>query len=187
MVKVTASMSKQSTKDLLHIATLGRTVGLYGDMKFHDKSDFPEQFVAGATFLKGDGKPLTIHSVNEARGTIMIQGFENMESAKKLTNVKLYTTMQATREQCELEEGEYFWFDIVGCTVYEDDKKLGVVKEVERITITNYLSIVTDDALVSEGASKSFLVPYQDAFIVKTDIDNKRIDVIDAVDILEAS
>ncbi len=180
-------MSKQSTKDLLHIATLGRTVGLYGDMKFHDKSDFPEQFVAGATFLKGDGKPLTILDINEARGTIMIQGFESLESAKKLTNVKLYTTMQATREQCELEEGEYFWFDIVGCDVYEDDKKLGVVKEVERISITNYLSIVTDSALVSKGAATSFLLPYGEAFVVKTDVENKRIDVRDATDILEAS
>lgn len=180
-------MSKQSTKDLLHIATLGRTVGLYGDMKFHDKSDFPEQFVAGATFLKGDGKPLTIQSINEARGTVMILGFESLESAKKLTNVKLYTTMQATREQCVLDEGEFFWFDIEDCEIFEEGQKIGVVKEIERIAITNYLSIVTDTALVAKGASKNFLVPYQEDFILKTDVENKRIDVVGALNILEAS
>lgn len=180
-------MSKPSTKDLLHIATLGRTVGLHGDMKFHDKSDFPEQFVAGATFYTKDGKTLTIQSINEARGTIRIQGFESMESAKKLTNAKLYTTVDATREQCELEEGQHFWFDIIGCEVYEENRLLGVVNEIERIGITDYLSIKTDDALVGEGESKSFLVPYQDPFILGTDIEAKRIDVSGALDILRAS
>ena len=180
-------MSKQSTKDLLHIATLGRTVGLYGDMKFHDKSDFPEQFFAGAVLLKGDGKPLTILDINHTRGTILIKGFEGLENAKKLTNVKLYTTKEATREQCELEEGEFFWFDIEDCEVFEENQKIGVVKEVERISITNYLTIITDEALVAKGASKSFLVPYQKDFILKTDVENKRIDLVGALNILEAS
>ena len=180
-------MSKPSIKDLIHIATLGRTVGLHGDMKFHDKSDFPEQFVAGATFYTKDGKTLTIHSVNEDRGLIRIEGYESLESAKKLTNVELYTTMEATREQCELEEGQHFWFDIMACEVYEENRRLGVVKEVERIGITDYLSIKTDDALVNEGESKSFLVPYHEQFILKTDVKAKRIDVRGALDILKTS
>ena len=180
-------MSKPLTKDLLHIATLGRTVGLHGDMKFHDKSDFPEQFVEGATFYTKDGKALKIHSINEARGLIRIEGFESMESAKKLTNTKLYTTIQATREQCELEEGQHFWFDIMDCEIYEEGQRLGVVNEIERIGITDFLSIRTDDALVSEGESKNFLVPYHEPFILKTDIEAKRIDVKGALDILQAS
>jgi len=180
-------MSKPLTKDLLHIATLGRTVGLHGDMKFHDKSDFPEQFVAGATFYTQDGKTLTIQSINEARGLIRMKGFESMESAKRLTNTKLYTTMEATRQQCELEEGQHFWFDIMDCEVYEEGRRLGVVIEIERIGITDYLSIKTDDVLIGEGKSKSFLVPYQAPFILKTDIEAKRIDVTGALDILQAS
>ncbi len=180
-------MSKPSIKEMLHIATLGRTVGLHGDMKFYDKSDFPEQFVAGASFYTQNGDLLTIHSINEDRGTIRIQGYESMESAKKLTNAKLFTTMEATRKQCELEEGEYFWFDIIGCEVYEADQKLGVVQEIERISITDYLSVKTDDALVNAGESKSFLVPYQPPFVLSTDIDAKRINVQGAIDLLQAS
>lgn len=180
-------MSKPSIKEMLHIATLGRTVGLHGDMKFHDKSDFPEQFVAGASFYTQKGDTLTIHSINEARGTIRIQGYESMESAKKLTNTKLFTTMEATREQCELDEGEFFWFDIQGCKVYEDNRILGVVEEVERIAITDYLSVKTDAALVKAGEAKSFLIPYQDPFVLSTDIDAKRIVVTGAFDLLQSS
>jgi ribosomal 30S subunit maturation factor RimM len=61
------------------------------------------------------------------------------------------------------------------------------VKEIERIGITDYLSIKTDDALVAEGASKNFLVPSHEPFILKADIEAKRIDVTGALDILSAS
>jgi 16S rRNA processing protein RimM len=61
------------------------------------------------------------------------------------------------------------------------------VKEVERIAITDYLSVKTDDALVNAGESKSFLVPYQKPFILSTDVDAKRINVIGAIDLLQSS
>ena len=186
MEKVTVSMSNQSPK-LLHIATIGKTVGLAGDMKLHIKSDFPEQFVKGATFFINKKESITLEEVNMQRGLIKISGYPTPESAKKFTNAKLYTTLEKTKEQCHLEEGEFFWFDIIGCSVYENDTLLGVVQEVERIAIADYLQIKTDEKLVNTGHAKSFLVPYQEPFIIKTDIGKKVIHVSGAVDILEAS
>ena len=182
-------MSKRTSNhsDLLHIATLGRTVGLSGDIKLHIKTDFPEQFVPNATFITDKKQTLRLRDVNDQRGTVRIEGFESLESAKRLTNVKLFTTEEATREQCELEEGEFFWFDITGCDIFENGKRLGVVIEVERISITDYLSVKTDNALVAQGESKSFLIPYHKPFIVETNITEKRIDVEGALDILQAS
>jgi len=183
-----SNQRKKPASDLLHVATLGRTVGLRGDMKFHDKSDFPEQFTAGATFFKEDGTTLVLAEVNEERGTVRVAGCDSPEAAKKLTNVKLFTTKEATRELCELEEGEFFWFDIVGSAVFDDDgRRLGSVAEIDRIGEQDYLSITTDAVLVEQGLSKSFLIPYQDPFIVATDVAAKRIDVRGGMDILEAS
>lgn len=173
--------------NLLHIATLGRTVGLRGDMKFHIKSDFPEQFVAGAEFVTHKGEKIRISEVNPVRRTIHIDGIDSPEAAKRLINAKLFTTAEATREQCKLEEGEHFWFDVIGCEVVEEGRVLGVVKEIERIGIVDYLSIKTDDVFVTQGESKSFLLPYHDPFIVETDTEEKRIDVKGALDILKAS
>ncbi len=183
-----SNQRKKTDPTLLHIATLGRTVGLYGDMKFHIKSDFPEQFVEGAEFLKENGDTLRIAAINHQRETLRIEGFDTVEKAKRLTNVKLFTTREATRDVCELDEDEYFWFDVIGCKVYEEDgRELGTVKEIERIGIQDYLSIKTDDVLVAQGMSKSFLIPYQDPFILTTDIDAKRIEVRGGLDILQAS
>ena len=180
-----SNLSKEN--QLIHIATIGKTVGIKGDMKFHVKCDFPEQFVGGATFLINKKDTITLGDVDHERGIIKIAGITNVEDAKRFTNAKLFTTYEDTRKSCQLDDGQFFWFDILGCEVYEDDKCLGVVQEVERIAISDYLNVKTSEELVIKGSAKSFLIPYHEPFIVKTDIEEKSIQVNGAVDILEAS
>ena len=178
---------KQYNEQLLHIATIGKTVGIHGDMKFHDKSDFPEQFFNGATFFTNLKKDITLSNVNLERGIIKIAGVNTIEDAKKYTNAKLFTTKEETGKNCQLEDGEYFWFDLEDCEVYEDSKLLGKVDDIDRMGISNYLNIITDDKLVEVGFSKKFLVPFEEPFKVSVDIDKKIINLSGAMDILEAS
>ena len=172
---------------LLHIATIGKTVGIKGDMKFHIKCDFPEQFKVGSTFLINKKDTITLTEVDLDRLLVKVNNLSNPQDCKKFTNAKLFTTHEETRKNCHLKEGEYFWFDLEDCQVYEDGKLLGVVKEVERIAITNYLSIVTDESLVESGSAKSFLVPFMEPFRKSVEIDKKIITLSGALDILEAS
>lgn len=179
-------MSKQQNK-LLHIATIGKTVGLKGEMKLHIKSDFPEQFKKGFSFFVNENESLTIAEVNHERGLVKFIGYDSPEDAKKLTNRHLYTTMERTRKECRLSDGEYFWFDIEGCQVVEGGEILGIVDEVDRISVTNYLIVKTDSTLVEKGFAKSFLIPFNKPFTLSTDIKKKIITVSGAMDILEAS
>ncbi|MFT7003094.1 MAG: 16S rRNA processing protein RimM [Sulfurimonas sp.] len=180
-------MSNQFKEQRLHIATIGKTVGIKGDMKFHIKCDFPEQFQNNSTFLTNKNSTITLSEVNHDRGMIKIAGVNTIEDAKKFTNLQLYTTREETRKNCHLEDGEFFWFDIEDCEVYEDGKLLGVVNEVERITVSNYLNIKTSEKLVKTGSAKNFLLPFHEPFILNTDIEKKIITVDGAMDILEAS
>ena len=173
--------------ELLHIATIGKVVGLKGDMKLHIKSDFPEQFVSGNSFLLNKKETITLSDVNHERGLMKIKGCTTPEDARKFTNAKLYTTHEETRENCHLEDGEYFWFDIEGCDIYEDGKLLGNISEIDRLLDNNYLKIQTDKELISAGYAKSFLLPYNDTFILDTDVESKKIATCGAMDILEAS
>jgi 16S rRNA processing protein RimM len=180
-------MSKQFKEPLLHIATIGKTVGIKGDMKLHIKSDFPEQFKTGSSFLINKKEKITLSDVNLERGLVKINSITNPEDAKKFTNTKLFTTYEDTRKNCHLNDNEYFFFDLEDCDIYENGNLLGRVKEVERINVTNYLSIVTDATLVEKGFAKSFLVPFIEPFKVAVDIKAKRIELRGAKDILEAS
>lgn len=176
-----------SDKELIQIATIGKTVGLKGDLKLHINSDFPEQFVTGRSFFINKKDKITLSDVNHQRGLVKIEGYTTPEDARRFTNTKLYTTIEETRENCHLEDGEHFWFDIEGCDIYEGEKLLGSVSSVDRILELNYLLVKTNDTLVNEGFAKSFLLPYNDIYITKKDIENKKIIVSGGMDILEAS
>ena len=180
-------MSNQTREPLLHIATLGKTVGVKGDVKLHIKTDFPEQFVQGASFLINRKDRLTLSYVDLDRLLVKVNNISSPEDAKKFTNVKLFATREETRKNCHLNDDEYFWFDLEDCQVYEDGKLLGVVQEVQRIAETNYLSIKTAQELVTSGQAKGFLVPFALPFKESVDIESKSITLKGAFDILEAS
>ena len=179
-------MSNRSDK-LLHIATIGKAVGLGGDMKLHIKSDFPEQFVKGAKFFISKNRTIELSKVDHDRSLIKIVGVNNPEDAKRFTNEKIYTSYEDTRKNIDLQEGQYFYFDIEDCQVYENGQLLGVVDEVDRIGATDYLTVITDISLVEKDLPKSFLIPYQDHFVISVDIDKKIIEVNGGLDILKAS
>lgn len=174
------------SKDDALIAQIGRTIGLWGDLKFHLHTDFPEQFKVGSTFTTSRGE-LTISDYNEKRGTVRFVGYESIDSAKKLTNTKIFADENQTRENCDLKEGEHFWFDIIGCTVQDDGEVLGVISDIQRMADTDYLAIDTVKSLVDEGFSKSFLLPYIERYVVTVGLDEKTVYTKDAKDILEAS
>jgi len=191
MERVTESMSNRfrnsPNPNLLHVATLGRTVGLKGDIKLNLHTDFPEQFVKGATFEMENGSVLTLQSYNPDRELAHIIGYDTPEAAKVLTNAKLFTTHEATRARCKLAKGEFFWFDLPGLNVFEGEKLLGSVQEIERIGAQDYLSVKTESTLVEKGAAESFFIPYIDRFVLKVDLETKKILVDGGVDLLEAS
>ncbi|SFZ97845.1 16S rRNA processing protein RimM [hydrothermal vent metagenome] len=174
------------SNEQFYIAQIGRTIGLWGDLKLNLHTDFPEQFQIGSTF-KTDRGELTISDINFKRGTVRFVGYESIDSAKKLTNAKMYTDLEKTKENCNLKDGEFFYFDIEGCTVVQDELVLGKVDDIQRMVDIDYLVINTDDALVEEGFSKNFLLPYIDRYVVKSNIEEKKIYTKDAKDILEAS
>jgi len=174
------------TDDSALIAQIGRTIGLWGDLKFHLYTDFPEQFKIGNTYKSSRGD-LTIADINFTRGTIKFRGFESIDSAKKLTNTKIFANEAQTKENCDLKEGQYFWFDIIGCTLMQEKIVLGMVTEIQRMGDTDYLVIDTDKAFIGAGLSKNFLLPYIEHYVIDVDIKEKIVYTKDAKDILEAS
>jgi len=168
------------------IGQFGRTVGLKGDLKLNLFTDFPEQFKVGRELQTNRGV-VTIERYNSKRNTIKLNGIDTPEDAKRYTNAKIFSTREETKQYCTLKEGEYFWFDLIGCSIVEENKKLGTIKEIQRLPQGDYFLIESEDSLVENGFAKSFLLPYIPQFVKNISIDSKTITVLGAKDILEAS
>lgn len=175
------------SKDLVYVAKVGKTVGLKGDLKFFIDSDFPEQFKKDAVFTTDKNIELKIEKYNESNSTVKFYGYDNIDIAKKLTNSLLYTTKEQTQIDCNLDKDQYFWHDIIGCKVKENDQVIGTVKDVQRFAIDDFLFITTTEELIKKEYPKSFLVPYINRYILNVDIQNKTITTTDCLEILQNS
>lgn len=172
----------------IYIGKIGKTVGLDGTVKVYLDSDFPEQFRKGISFHTNRKTSLTVKSYNASRGICTFEGINDVDSAKKLVNLQLFTTIEQTRETCELEENEFFWFDLIGCKIVDNEKlELGVVNDIQRLPSSDYFEVVTSSALVEKELPKNFLIPYIPMYVVKVDIENKTIYTQDCIYILENS
>jgi 16S rRNA processing protein RimM len=170
--------------NLLLVAHIGKTVGLKGFLRLHIDSDFPEQFKKGNSFLLKDNRKLVINSFDGQ--LVKFEGFLDIEDAKKLSGLELFSTLEDSRQRCKLSKDEFFWFDIIGLKVVENNQTLGIVKSIERINGIDMLLLDTDDSL-SDRYSKEFFIPYNDNYIISVDINNKIIETKNSFDILEAS
>ncbi|VEG81899.1 21K [Wolinella succinogenes] len=168
------------------MARFGRAVGLKGEVKLHLLTDFPETLKGGKSFLWEKGT-LTLRSFNPHSNQARFDEINSREEAALLTNHLLYTTMEKTLQECTLEEGEHFWFEIVGCEVMEEGERLGKVEGIERLGAVDYLIIQTDPLLQKALGIKRFLVPYIDRFVLLADVKNRLVECSGAKGILEAS
>ena len=172
----------------IFVAKLGKAVGLQGHLRLFIDSDFPEQFKKGATFKTNKKLELKVAEYNSSRELIKFENFNDVDSAKKLTNQELFATLEQTKESCKLKKNEFFWFDLISCDVYENNLLLGKVKDIQRYPLNDYLEIITIEGLVNKGLPKVFLIPHIfDKYVLDVNIENKKISVKDSLIILENS
>ncbi len=174
-------------KDLVQVAVIGKSVGLRGEQKLHLLTDFPKQFKKGAVFQTQEGEKLEIESFNPKRGTVKFTSCNNIDDTKKYINKRLYSTIEDTKKNCPLKEGEFFWFEIIGAKVEEEGRILGVVKDIERISSNDYLIVKTDRDLIEKKLPKIFYIPYIDKFIDRFDREKRVVYTKSAYEILENS
>ena len=171
----------------IYVAKLGKAVGLQGQQKLHIDSDFPEQFKKDSTFYTDKNQELKIESYNSKNNTVKFIGIDTVEKAKKLTNRQLFVSQEDTIDMYKLGKKQFFWFDIIGCAIIENDEVLGCVNDVQRMPLSDYLEVTTTKELKDKDYSNIFLLPYIDEYIIEVNIENKTITVKGAKDILEAS
>ena len=159
--------------DLVAVAKIVRPRGLRGEAVAEVLTDFPERFdsleTVTAVMPDGERRELKLENAwfQKERIVLKFEGCDSVDDAEALREAEICIP---EKNAVELEEGEFFDWQLEGCTaVTVSGDTLGTVKELFRTGGT--------EVLVIEG-EREYLVPFAESICTDVDIENKRI-VID--------
>lgn len=150
--------------DEIIIGKLGKTRGLDGTLKIISLTDFENRFDDLKKIKVGE-KILSVEKISHIGGEIFVKfaGVNDRESAKLLTN-KFLTVNRS--DAAPLADDEFYFFDIIGCEVFDGEKKIGTVK--------NILRTGSNDVLEISGA-KEILIPALKSVVREINLPEKKI------------
>jgi 16S rRNA processing protein RimM len=159
------------SEELVAIAKTTRTRGLKGELVAEILTDFPERFdkldVVSVIKPSGDIVELTLEKFWFQKNKIILKfkGFDRIEEAESLKNCEVCIPES---EAVELEDGEFFDWELENCEVETiDGLKLGRVIELMRTGGT--------PNLVVKGVMKDYLIPFAETICIEVDIEHKLI------------
>lgn len=157
--------------DCYQLGKVIKTHGLKGELIIKLDVDVPPDYQdLESVFILKDEKliPFFISQIKIQKDTarVSLEEVDTIEKAAEIVKCDAYLPLSMLPE---LPEGEYYFHDLVGCTVYEEDKALGPVKEVMDLSGNELICIVYE--------GKEVLIPIQDEIFRKVSISQKRIDV----------
>ena len=95
-------------------------------------------------------------------------GIDTIEEAEKLKNLQIKIDSENIGE---LEENEFYFHEIIGCEVFDENEKL----------LGEIIEILTPGAndvwVVKAENGKEILIPYIEDVVKRIDIENKKIDI----------
>ncbi len=166
--------------NVLEIGKIVNTHGLRGEVKIVPWTNTPDVFEdIEYVYVKNlrEEKKLLIKNVKYQKNNIIVkfEGLDDISQAELLKNAVVTTD----REQLgELNDGEYYIADLVGCeAVSEDGEVYG--------KLTDVLPTGSNDVyVVKREGKRDLLIPVIEDVVLDVDIDNKKI-VVHLLDGLE--
>ena len=159
----------------LKVGKIVNTHSLKGEVKVISSTDFEEErFKKGSKLLITRGNQLirevVVQSYRNHKNFLLVkfEGIDSVEEAEKLKNLQIKIDSD---EVGELEENEFYFHQIIGCEVFdENDKNLGVIIDI--------LTPGANDVWVIKGENdKEILIPYIEDVVKKIDITSKKVNI----------
>jgi 16S rRNA processing protein RimM len=163
-----------------NVGTIVNTHGIRGEVRVISRTHFPEErYTVGnrlALFMPDSNKPIYLtvasHRKHKNFDLLTFENHPNVNDVEKYRN-GIFKVSEA--ELGELDEGEFYYHEIIGCTVVTlEGTEIGKVTEILE-TGANDVWTVTPEK------GKPHYIPYIEDIVKDIDIDGKKI-VIDAIE-----
>jgi 16S rRNA processing protein RimM len=142
----------------IEIGRIGKSYGMEGGLKFRGETLV---FDLEKVYLEGLGYR-AIEAIEEHNNEIVLylSGVQNRQEALGLAGLRVYTDQE---DLPELNEGEYYYFELIGRPVFVDDQPFGEVVEVE--DGVQDLLIIKARGTSLRAQSKTYMVPLQAPYV----------------------
>ena len=150
------------------VGQIGKPHGTAGDVYVIRISDDPRRFEPGSVLRHEDGRALVVESSRVHRDRFLVR-FEGCESRSEAEDLRGTLFVPAT-EVRELDAGEFWEHDVVGCEVVTAaGEPLGVVAAIIPGAAQDLMEVTT--------VGGSTLVPLVKEIVVEIDPDTRRVTV----------
>ena len=134
-------------------------------MKAYSYASSYESFSAGRRIYLDQDQEMKVLLISEVKFQahsllLRFQGVENRQQAEAISGYSLYLDVKDLQD---LPEGEYYWYQLIGSRVYDDqDRFLGLLKEI--------FSTPAHDIWVIRDGKKELMLPAVEDFVISVDL-----------------
>ncbi|MBP1907326.1 16S rRNA processing protein RimM [Paenibacillus turicensis] len=163
-------------QQFLTVGKIVNTHGIRGDLKVLLNTDFPDVRFAPKSNLSlfhpesGAKVDVKVAASRPLKGMYLVrfEGFDNINLVEKFKGYEIKVTKDNT---VPLEEGEYYYHQIIGCRVVGDDgADLGVIEEILRPGANDVWTVKMPNG-------KPLLLPVIDDVVLDVDVEQKIVKV----------
>lgn len=158
-----------------NVGKIVNTQGLQGEMRVLSVTDFAEErFKKGNRLVLFDKKDQFVMDVEIASHRKVknfdIIKFKGMYHINDIEKFRDFSLKVAEEDLSDLEDGEFYYHEIIGLEVYENDVLLGTIKEILQPG-------ANDVWVVKRKGKRDLLLPYIPPVVLGIDIEQGRVDV----------
>ncbi|WP_027876256.1 ribosome maturation factor RimM [Meiothermus cerbereus] len=142
----------------IEIGRIGKAYGMAGGLKFRGE---PVIFDLERIYLEGLGYR-AVEEIEEQGNEMVLYlaGVESRPEAERLAGLRVYADQE---DLPALEEGEYYYFELIGRPVFVDGQPFGEVVDVEDGAQERLIIKARGASLRAQ--SKTYMVPFQAPYV----------------------
>lgn len=161
----------------LRIAVITGAHALHGRLKILVVSDILSRFAIGAEVIVKDKNGLSSYKISEFtpfKGKVCLmhlEGVTDRNAAEALKGAEIFISRdEAEKTRDELLEEEYYYYDIIDCTVFLEGSQFGVVSDIIEAGAGEVL-------VITDSTGKKHMLPFVESMVSTERIRDKRIDI----------
>ena len=157
------------------LAVVIKTQGRHGEVATELHSDVPNRFRQDlrlwALAKDGQRREVTVEDLWPHKSYLVLkfQGIETINDAEPLVGAELQVP---SSERAELEPGWTYLSDLIGCTVFDGERKIGEIEDVQ-------FGAGEAPLLVVQGGEQRSKLPYEipfaEAYLEKLDLEQRQV------------